>query len=49
MNKPLSFDSDALQALMTGDFLFGVGTTAYQIEGDALVEGHTEKRKNVAP
>jgi beta-glucosidase len=42
MNKPLSFDTDALQPLMTGEFAFGVGTAAYQIEGAALAEGRSD-------
>jgi hypothetical protein len=49
MNKPLICDSDTLQPLMTGDYLFRIGTAAYQIEGEALAEGRTEKCKNVAP
>jgi beta-glucosidase len=42
MNKPLSFDTDALQPLKTDGFVFGIGTAAYQIEGAALAEGRTE-------
>ncbi len=42
MKEPLLFDSDALQPLMKPDFVFGVGTAAYQIEGAALSEGRSD-------
>ncbi len=42
VKEPPSFDVDALLPLMSGEFVFGVGTSAYQIEGAALADGRTD-------
>ena len=42
MNKPLSFNVDALQPLMTSEFVLGVGTSAYQIEGAVGAGGRAD-------
>ena len=42
MNKPLSFDTDALQPLMTDGFVFGIGAAAYQIEGASRADRRTD-------
>ena len=42
METPLSFNSAALQPLMTDEFVFGIGSAAYQIEGAALADGRTD-------
>jgi beta-glucosidase len=41
MKKTLTFNTDKLRSLMTGEFVLGIGTSAYQIEGATLAEGRS--------
>ena len=42
MNESSSFNPDALKPLLSDDFVLGVGTAAYQIEGAAGHDGRTQ-------
>ncbi len=42
MKNDLSFSADKLQPLMSDDFVFGVATSAYQIEGASRAGGRTD-------
>jgi len=42
MKVALSFNTDTMQPLMTDEFVLGIATSAYQIEGAALGDGCTD-------
>ncbi|MDJ0657084.1 MAG: GH1 family beta-glucosidase [Xanthomonadales bacterium] len=42
MKQSLSFDTDTLKPLMTDDFVLGIATSSYQIEGATTAGGRTD-------